>query len=417
MNRFPLPASWRTRAPVFLLACSILFVSCGGDDGGSSAPSTPIPVSGAVIKGPVSTSSVTIHAVATDGSPGSLIAGPFPTDALGNWSGEIPASVRGPFYLRATGGQYIDESSGASVDLGSGSMLAFTTSGSGTISPYSQLLVDVVAAAPASSEASQTWQDAVAIFQPLFGFDPTQTMPSSGGTTDQRRYAAALGGLTRLVDESTALSAIGSVTPFELAMAMIADLADGRLDGTDPNGAPIPIGSSGSTLPPLEIGGLGSLISAINDYADSVPALADLLFDPIDLDFGEIFDPPIGGGDGSLALSGPGAQALSTTTFEVAFANNSGGVFSWSAFAPNSGAMAISLIETSISNQPFVTIAFAFSETETSLTWQDSGTGSVPGLSHVGDIFSFEGVVLQSQDGVGNLVLDGQLTAGAPVGR
>lgn len=390
------------------LSLCLAMASCGSDDGPSN-PGTPTAVSGTVIKGLVANSAVTVLSVANDGSPGSVVAGPFTTDDQGVWSGEIPAGARGPFFLRADGGTYVDEASGESVDLGSGSLMSFSSGGSGTVSPFTQMLCDVVEASGAASDRAEAWQTAIGSFVAAFGFDPTTTVPTSTGTEAQKRYVAALGGVSQFIDDSTTLGALTGVSLFEITMAIIADVADNALDGNDIDGNPISIGNSGNDLPALELTGLAALVSAINDFADANPDLAALIFGPILLDFGDLFDPGNGGENDTLTLSGPGTSALPQSIFVANYGNSSGNVYSWSGFTTGTGAMAISLIETVISDEPFVTIAFAFSDLGVSLGWQRSATGSIPGLSHVGDRFVFEDVVLVSDSDEGDLTFNGTL--------
>ncbi len=104
---------------ILLLVSSLLFLSaCGssgnGNEGSNNTPS--IPISGYVIDGPISNSSVTLHRINADGSIGEQVAGPFVTDENGKWSGSTQG-ISSILVVVASGGQYTDDATGEVVTL------------------------------------------------------------------------------------------------------------------------------------------------------------------------------------------------------------------------------------------------------------------------------------------------------------
>ena len=98
---------------LFFAVSTLLLSACGSSSGGDS---TDTAIGGYVIDGPISGSSVSLHRVNANGSTGEQVAGPFVTDANGEWTGSAPAS-ESVLVVVARGGQYTDDATGALVSL------------------------------------------------------------------------------------------------------------------------------------------------------------------------------------------------------------------------------------------------------------------------------------------------------------
>lgn len=307
--------SLRPGLPWMLVGALSLFllVGCGDDD--PSAPAGPTPISGQVTKGVVANSSVTVHEIGSDGLPASLVAGPFSTDAAGQWSGELPAGVAGPFLIVATGGSYVDEATGTTVNLGASRLLGYSAHGSGQVTPYTHGLALAAAAdISAGSGVAAAWDHFVSRFESAFGFDPTTTAPGAAGSVGARTYLALLGGISELLANDPGLGGVSGAEDFDLVLALAADLSDGLLNGLDAEGEPVLVstGSGEVSWPALDAVGIAALVDAINDFAAATEGLGDIVLDDIDLDFD---GGGVGSGGGSVTFGGPGASLLSQTTF------------------------------------------------------------------------------------------------------
>lgn len=117
----------RIRTDVFAmlllsLGAALTLSACGG--GGSSASTTMSAagtVSGAVVKGPVSGSTVTAYGVNANGTMGPML-GSATTDAHGEFMLSI-GNYAGALMLEASGGTYTDEAAGVNMTMRSGDMM------------------------------------------------------------------------------------------------------------------------------------------------------------------------------------------------------------------------------------------------------------------------------------------------------
>ncbi len=282
-----------TRAASLLLLTLGLTVGCGGGGGGGGGTTTPptgVSISGSVTKGAIGNAEINIYSLNSDGSRGSRVAGPFTSDSTGRWSGRVPSSAVGPFEVVATGGSYTDEATGSVVSLAIGEELSSMVQNnpgtpiSAAVTPYSHALTRsamhmVQSGGVALGDAvGQVISNATN----TFGFDPTTTVPPdpnnvpANASDAERRYAALLGGISRLGDDAITNHATTAASRLELALALAQDMADGVLDGLGIDGNPITLFSSTGgniNLPALDNGGLGALITQTNSFIASVTNL------------------------------------------------------------------------------------------------------------------------------------------------
>ncbi len=274
---------------LIIIGSVISLYGCGGSGSSSNTdPSTvsaKITLTGAVVKGPVASASVTIYQINSNGSRGSTVAGPFSTANDGSWSGELPAGSTGPFEVVATGGSYTDEATGETVTLQTGDELqslipeGVTGSVTAAITPYTHAL-----ALSMREEIKQGKTPAQAVTNAInsalsgVGFDVTQVIPPdprnlpANATEQQKQYAALLGGISQLGQNSTITSgSTGAASRFQIALAITQDMGDGKLDGKGIDGNPISVTtpSGAVTLPPLDASGTSLLTTATNTFTSA----------------------------------------------------------------------------------------------------------------------------------------------------
>lgn len=316
-----------SRAVMPFLVLAILVVGfltngCGSDDN-PAAPAGPTAASGNVNKAPIVGATVNIHRLNTDGSIGGFVAGPFTTDASGNWSGTIPTGQTGPFVMVSTGGSYTDEATSNLVTLPvDRELYGIYTSGSCAVTPLTHATFEGVQAMVDGGETlSNAISQATTSSTTAFGLSFTTTTPLNAptATADQKEYAALLGGISTLLNTTAALGAFTNTLPIDLVIALAKDMADGKLDGLDAGGTVIqvptdPSGTSTLPLPALSPSDLSAWLTAANTYAASQTDLAGITFPT-----GTVWDPSApptgGGGGGTVTFDGTGKTHLPSITF------------------------------------------------------------------------------------------------------
>jgi len=179
------------------------------------------------------------------------VLGTTPTDVNGNYS--LTLNYTGPLLLEITGGSYIDEATGQTVNVptspGSGlqAVVSNVTAGSTLQVQITPLTAMATARAQAmtggltASNISAANQQVGAYFG---GIDILNTQPinplvansSTGATQNAINYGIILAGL------SQEAQTLGLTNPFSLVTALVQDFSDGNFDG-----------ASGST--PIQLNG------------------------------------------------------------------------------------------------------------------------------------------------------------------
>jgi hypothetical protein len=230
-------------------------------------------ISGRVVKGPVSGAEVRAYSMSSGGVLGSFLSGPFRTTTDGAWTGRIPTRVGESLVaLLSAGGTYSDEASGTLQTLDpadpiSGVLLPGQLEIG--LTPYSQLALQLGRRyAPATGFAVALRQAATQL-EAAFLFDPLQTLPPSpltvpeGATEQEKLYAVALGGISTLLHANPMLSGAGlaDTSKSRLIQSLLADMADGKLDGLDSTGALIQVDTAAGKVnfPALSPGDLSAL--------------------------------------------------------------------------------------------------------------------------------------------------------------
>ena len=260
---------------ILLILLSFLLLSaCGGGGDDPVLGSENTAISGFVIDGPISGSNVTLHRVNTDGTTGDQVAGPFTTDASGQWSGTVPNNITGTLVVVAVGGQYTDDATGSTITLAADEVLhswfdPANPADQGVVSPITDSLWQ---SAKQGMSTGDTLAVAVAAAEQLatdfWGFDPTSTVPNTSSTTAANlRYGAMLGGYSFLMDNRAELQLepFSSMNRFTLTRLIMDDMADGRLDGIGIDGSRLEA-PDGTLFPILSGNDLSAFFTQVNAY-------------------------------------------------------------------------------------------------------------------------------------------------------
>ncbi|MGH7682287.1 MAG: hypothetical protein ACRENN_09920, partial [Candidatus Eiseniibacteriota bacterium] len=169
-----------------------------------------------------------------------VVAGPFTTDSTGHWSGTIPAGESGPFVMVSTGGTYTDEATGNSTAVPAGrDLYGIYQSGTSVVTPlthatFLSMQARVADGASLSDAITQAIQSATT----AFGVNFATSVPSDliTAVTNEKEYAVLLGGVSRLLDANPALTAFVSSWTVDLVLAIVRDMADGKLEAATRTG-------------------------------------------------------------------------------------------------------------------------------------------------------------------------------------
>lgn len=320
----------RTSLSGLMLLAALALVGCGGG-GSSSSPSSSSPsttaVDGTLSKGPVANAEIRLYRMGDDGGPdGNAVAGPFTTDADGNWQADVRDSLPRPLVVVSTGGSYTDEATApAVVDLTGRSLQSYLPEGStgSAITPLTDMLARLTWANIASGdEAGTALTNAKAKLQEALGaaFDPLTTRPvppdaANGGDRDQRAYTAVLGALSHLANTLDP-----SADPLDMAIAITEDMSDGTLDGQK-DGSPVPVGESGNTLD----GTLSAteFVAATNDFIQNSGNPADYDDVSVEESGGQVLVEPLFSVGGTVSgLEGSGLVLRNNAGDDLAVSSN-----------------------------------------------------------------------------------------------
>lgn len=404
------------RAAVCGATMIVLLTGGCGSGGGPTTPPGPTAANGNVNKAPISGAAVHIHKITANASIGALVAGPFTTDATGNWSGQIPAGTSGPYVLMATGGSYVDEATGNTVTLAAGQELYGILQGAAAqVTPLSHATFAAVQALVAGGTSLATAiSRATTSSTTAFGFDFATTIPSDAlaAASAQKRYAALLGGLSTVLDANPALGAFVNTPPVDLVTALARDLADGKLDGLDAGGNAIlvptdPAGTNSAALPPLSPTNLSAWLVAANSYAATVPNLVGVSFNT-----STNWNPssPPSSGTGDVVFSGPGAALLPS----VDFTPTASGVFDVQLIWEDE-VNAVEILAVPDAGTTVRTLYVSYNFGETSRIWNKFDLAGIAGVVRSGGHVTFTDVTLdQLTGGTSPLILNGQLAEPTP---
>jgi hypothetical protein len=254
------------------MGCTALLASCG-DDGGtaSSVGASASSFSGQVVKGPVENATVCAYAI-NEGTKAvnplipCVVSGPN-----GQYDMSLPASYSGDIYVEASGGTYVDESSGRPTSLSAPltSFVSGTGPRGGVVSPLTTLAVT-----RSSSLSTAAFATAVETVKSQAGLAAdvslTATAPtfSSNSRTATNSYAVVLGGISQYMTSngaslSQAITALGTaqgtfreaINTYTSALGVASSIVP-AIFASPPSGSSNGTSGSTSTTPPTN-GGLG----------------------------------------------------------------------------------------------------------------------------------------------------------------
>ena len=385
------PSTRKTRRLVALwplLAMAALLVAlaagCGSDS--SSGPgnnTTPKAVHGHAFKGGIDGASINLYNLTTTGDIGALVAGPFTTDATGAWSGEVPGSSTGTLVIIATGGSYVDEATGATVNVTSELYgLLDVDLGTGNATPLTHAIaVNAGARVDAGASVATAIDDAISGMTAALGYDPTSTdlapIPRGAAPAQDAGYVVFLAGISQLLDPPP--TGFESANVWDMVIAIAEDMSDGVLDGLDAAGETIMVDPGTGTeipWPVLDGDDLSALIDAANQWAggESLPPISNP-------DFSEFSDIGGGIGDGTPTGSVTVTGALNMT-FTPASGQGVEGALLW--WDQEESSLAVNSVLGTVTAVTFVT---------TGGGWQIAAPQS--GVTLNGLSATFEGLQLQ----------------------
>ena len=244
---------------------------------------------GNVTKGPINGASVNFFTVRDDGTEGIQVGGPVVTNSSGVFSVTLNRPYNGPVLARATGGSFVDEVTGGTVNLGPNDVLTAVLPAGMTRATVTPLTTMAAARAQASVAAGVPLGPAIAAANagvaarfglsdilgvvPVAANDATQTVLA---TREQRNYGLILAGLTQLAQNL-------NVSVMALTAALAADLRDGTLDGQNAQGAVTLTNLSGGVVSLPATAGTTGLQAAIQTFLASSNNKTGLLDVPLPL--------------------------------------------------------------------------------------------------------------------------------------
>ena len=267
------------RAVGAIALLSMALAGCGGSDdpapaagsGGGSGSGT---VSGTVVKGPVSGSTVTAYPLNADGTLGTAI-GTATTAADGKYTLTLTTTPSGAFVLVASGGTYVSESDGTTVTKTSDLLAIVPSASAGTtsivISPLSDMMVARVRAMVAGGTPLATALAAAeALVTGTYGIT-TASLESLVPLFDKASLGTpgfTLGVVLGSLDTCDKLLPAG--LRGSLFAALSADFSDGVFDGKKA-GVPVVLGAGTLAF----TAGTSDFLSCVAGYAASGKAVTD----------------------------------------------------------------------------------------------------------------------------------------------
>src|SRR5581483_1097671 len=217
---------------------------CSSDHSTTPVAATPTrTLQGAIVKGPLAGATVAFFHVDPTGHPNGGAVATATSDAHGHVTAGLPVSDE-PLLAMSFGGSYVDESDDAGGDNRRHITLtddqgfeAIVPANATTfvLTPYSMALLLRARRIANGANFLPVYDAVLQQATDVFGFDPTSVIPDDplapnlGGNPDAVKYALLLGGAAYAID-SMAVE-LGVQPSYEIVIAFIKDLSDGRLDG------------------------------------------------------------------------------------------------------------------------------------------------------------------------------------------
>ena len=266
------------------MAIGLALTACGGGGGGgggsgSVTPPPPPPVTGTVsgtaVKGPVNGGTMTAYAL-SNGAMGAKIASAT-TNADGTFSLAM-GSYAGPVMLQMTGGTYMDEATGATMQLMAGdtmtallpSMTAGQTLNGVQVTPLTSVAQTMAqhmsgGMTDANITAANTNVGKYFMVTDVLHDVPMNPLMSGSGnaaTQDQINYGMALAAMSHYAQTQGMSSSSAMVT------AMMNDATDGVMDGMM-SGSAVMMGGMNMSMSLPSGAGTTGLATAMSAFANS----------------------------------------------------------------------------------------------------------------------------------------------------
>ena len=256
MNR---KLSWLTLAAAVwvLAACS----SGNSPPAATPPPAAPPPpatiaVSGAVVDGPVAGATISAYAVSTAGVPSTTALATATTTATGSYTLNLPAGTTGAILLTSTGGTFVDDVTGQTVNAPTLNAIIPDVSGATTVTAQLTPLTTIAAqiALATSSTNNSVGSVAGAINTALGAALGGQSNIVGTSLVDVSTAGCATGASQASLDASLVLAGINqlaannNVSSVDLIAAVVADVqSDNVFDGAA-NGVALTVPLSGGTV-------------------------------------------------------------------------------------------------------------------------------------------------------------------------
>jgi len=258
--------NFRSALPAACLGLALAgLISCGSDHSTSQAPAKRT-VQGAVVKGPVHQATIGASTIDESGeASGNLEIALTLTDDNGQFVFGIDPITDQLALITTTGGSYVDESDTApntesdphprviTLNEGEGFEAVLPVNATTVaITPYSMALLLRARHESHGANFSAFYQAVLDQATAAFGFDPSTVIPANpanpapGSDPKALEYALLLGGASNAIN--TMAAELGIQPNYQLVLAFIHDLSDGKLDGLL-NGTPVTIGQTETTIP------------------------------------------------------------------------------------------------------------------------------------------------------------------------
>jgi hypothetical protein len=273
----------RIRTNVFallllLLGAALALSACGGG-GSSSSTTTPVAgtVSGVVVKGPVSGSTVSAYGVNANGTMGPML-GSATTDAFGQFMLSI-GNYAGPLMLKTSGGSYTDEAAGVNMTMRSGDMMtaAIPAIAAGSmvenvhITPLTSMaeamaehmtggLSDANITMANGAVSAYFMVDDIVHTRPI---NPLVAGSAAGASTAMKNYGMALAAMSQYARN------VGIMPSSAMVTAFMDDASDGVMDGVADGGSIAMGGAMMGGMMMTSSAGTGGLAGAMSDFIAS----------------------------------------------------------------------------------------------------------------------------------------------------
>ena len=251
----------RTVSWLILIAAALILAACGSGNSNNAPAATPPPpagvvVSGAVVDGPVSGATISAYAITAAGVRGPNALATAITSATGSYSLTLPSGTTGAILLTSTGGSFIDDVTGKTVNAPPLSALLPNVSGTAPVTAQLTPLTTLAAqVALATSSATNPVGTVAAAINTAIGAEfGGQSDIVGTPLVDVATAGCAAAASQASVDASLVLAGINqlaatnNVSSTDLIEAILVDIqSDNAFDGTA-SGVALTVPVSGGTV-------------------------------------------------------------------------------------------------------------------------------------------------------------------------